>query len=86
MTIKLGGSEVVGQVSAVRREAEVGWDDVARVAGAANGKGGGTEMGTVFEGCGVETWDVAIGSSSKVSLAWVGPPCLVSGRMLLRYW
>ena len=40
MTIKLGGSEVVGQVSAVRREAEVGWDDVARVAGVAGGKGG----------------------------------------------
>jgi len=40
VTIKLGGSEVVGQVSAVRREAEVGWDDVARVAGVAGGKGG----------------------------------------------
>jgi len=42
-------------------------------------------MGTVFEGCGVEAWDGAIGSSSK-SLAWVGPRCLVSGRVLPRYW
>jgi len=47
--------------------------------------GRGNKNGYGFEGCGIEAWDGVIRSLGKVLLAWVGPWCLISGWMLLRY-